>query len=98
MLAAATTLAEVLKPAAIAAAVAGAEARVERAEPMFFMFTGCFMFTAGFFVPPTATRGAGRAIGLVGSGLLFIGAYQRYALARPVPAASGVDLASDAES
>ena len=82
------------KPAAIAGAREGARG-------LTFIFSGSFMFTASVFVPATATPGAGIMLGLLGSGFMCFGAYEKYYEHAPDslgPATSEVDLASDAES
>ena len=82
--------------AAIAGAEAGAKQFAEQFEPTIFLFGGACIFTAGFFVPPTAARGAGMVIGLLGLSFMCYGAYVKHALhakdaASPGPAASGLD-------
>ena len=82
--------------AAIAGAEAGAKQFAEQFEPTIFLFGGACIFTAGFFVPPTAAREAGMVIGLLGLSFMCYGAYVKHALhakdaASPGPAASGLD-------
>ena len=60
--------------AAIAGAEAGAKQFAEQFEPTIFLFGGACIFTAGFFVPPTAAREAGMVIGLLGLSFMCYGA------------------------